>query len=132
VALADLPASRRLLLGAFYGALFAFLLIGIGLLSAAFQTAWGVTIDAEGMDEGLVVYVAVFALAGAVMALLWPRNRAPANRYRTSIIGAGIVFGGLLTYQAGPPWGWEPWATTLFLVGSLLFGLAFGYGWTDA
>jgi len=74
----------------------------------------------------LAFYVGGFIVAGSVVGLAWPLTRTPIGRYSVGVLGAALMLGVFITGIDGSPLNWDSDYRFIWLLCTLIFGVAFG------
>ena len=122
---------RRTALGAVGGATIGALFLLVGLVRAliALRSGANVTVDEpSSLPAQMAFYVLGFVGAGAVSGFLWPLTNSRLGTCLLGVVGMSIPVAAVVSIEDGPPWTWSTQTRTIWLLMTLVFGLAAALG----
>jgi hypothetical protein len=87
----------------------------------------GRRVGMAGFTVGITLYATGFAVAGAVVGLLWPWRRDLIGRFVLGLLGAAIVAAFIVRATDGPLSRWGAEQALTIVVMAAIFGLPLGW-----
>src|SRR5689334_24150956 len=76
--------------------------LAVGVVRILIMLAGGRSVGMDGFTVGVTLYAAGFAVAGAVVGLLWPWRRDLVGRFALGVLAAAIMAAFIVRASDGP------------------------------